>query len=72
MSEGEEKEKAKTNDQIFGELTESSMAKDLEGDIKDKMKISTHIRQSYTSENMCASTTDFIYLLIFFYIYDFI
>ena len=48
------------------------MAKDLEGDIKDKMKISTHVRQSYTSENMCASTTDFIYLLIFFYIYDFI
>ena len=41
MSEREEKEKAKTNDQIFGELTESSMAKDLEGDIKDKMKIST-------------------------------
>ena len=41
MSEGEEKKKAKTNDQIFGKLIESSMAKYLEGDLKNEMKIST-------------------------------
>ena len=40
LSKGEEKEKAKTDDQIFRELIASSMAKVPEGDVKDKLKIS--------------------------------
>ena len=40
LSQGEEKEKAKTDDEMFGELIASSMAKVPEGDIKDKLKIS--------------------------------
>ena len=40
LSEGEEKDKAKTDDQIFGKLIASSMAKVPEDDIKDELKIS--------------------------------
>ena len=39
-SEGDKKEKTKTDDEIFGELIASSMAKVPEGDIKDELKIS--------------------------------
>ena len=40
LFEGEEKEEAKTDDQIFGQLIASSMAKVPEGNIKDELKIS--------------------------------
>ena len=40
LFQGEEKEEAKTDDQIFGQLIASSMAKVPEGNIKDELKIS--------------------------------
>ena len=43
LTEGEEKEKAKTEDQIFRELIATSMAKVPEGDIKDKLEISIQL-----------------------------
>ena len=77
MSDGAEKEKAKTDDQIFWKLIASSMAKVPEGDIKDELKISIqqlilsskrralnkgcHSEQLYTSEKLCTSTNDFIF-----------
>ena len=77
LSEGAEKEKAKTDDQIFWKLIASSMAKVPEGDIKDELKISIqqlilsskrralkkgcHSEQLYTSGKSCTSTNDFIF-----------
>ena len=77
LSEGAEKEKAKTDDQIFWKLIASSMAKIPEGDIKHELKISIqqlilsskrralnkgcHSEQLYTSEKLCTSTNDFIF-----------
>ena len=77
LSEGAEKEKAKTDDQIFWKLIASSMAKIPEGDIKHELKISIqqlilsskrralnkgcHSEQLSTSEKLCTSTNDFIF-----------
>ena len=54
LSEGEEKEKAKMDDQIFRELIALSMAKVPEGGIKDKPKISIQ-QLILSSKRKCSS-----------------